>query len=114
MSVSFRSVGGVSQPVRVYRVTEHFKDSPMSRNECYRVPLVGIHPNIPKHIEGDAVAAFENRMSDEDIAKAEGVGCKCGITPRRTLEISIKIEFYLPQCSASGIDIEEITLPIKG
>src|SRR5262249_35113266 len=114
MSVSFRSVGGVSQPVRVYRVTEHFKDLSMSRNECHRVPLVGIRPDIPKHIEGDAVAAFENRMSDEDVTEAERVGCKCGVTPGRTFEVSILVEFYLPQCSASGIDIKEITIPIEG
>ena len=83
-------------PVRVHRVTEHFKDFSMSRNECHRVPLVGIHPDIPILIEGDAVAAFENRMSDEDIAEAERVGCECGITPGRTLEIPIQVEFYLP------------------
>ncbi len=61
-------ISRVSQPARVHRVTENFKDFSMPCNYCHRVPLVGIHPDIPKHIEGDAVAAFENRMSDEDIA----------------------------------------------
>ena len=51
---------------------------------------------LPIPIEGDAVAAFENRMSDEDVAEAERVGCECGVTPGRTLEISIPVEFYLP------------------
>ena len=80
----------------VHRIAEDFKDFSMSRNECHRVPLVGSHPDIPKHIEGDAVAAFENRMSDEDITEAERVGCECGVTAGRTLEISIQVEFYFP------------------
>ena len=72
------------------------KTFPSLGNECHRVPLIGIHPDIPLPIEGDAVAAFENRMSDEDIAEAERVGGECGVTAGRTFEISIPVEFYLP------------------
>ena len=81
---------------RVHRVAEHFKDFSISGNDCHRVPLVGIHPDIPIPIEGDAVAAFENRMSDKDVAEAERVGCECGVTAGRTFELSMPVEFYLP------------------
>ena len=69
---------------------------------------------FPNPIQGDAVASFENRMSDKDIAEAERVRRECGVTACRTLEISILVEFYLPKRSPSGIDIEEIALPIEG
>ena len=72
--VSFRSVGRVSQPARIHRVAEHFKDFSISGNQCDRVPLVGIHPYIALPIQGDAVASLENGMSDEDIAQTERVG----------------------------------------
>ena len=53
-------------------------------------------------------------MSDEDVAEAERVGSECGVTAGRAFEISMPVEFYLPKCSPSGIDIEEIALLIEG
>ena len=83
-------------PLRVHWIAENFKDSPIPGNQGHCVPLIGVHPDIPLPIEGDAVPAFENRMSDEDIAEAQRVVCECGVTACRTFEVSIPVEFYLP------------------
>ena len=97
----------------VDRIPENFNDFSLSGNHCYRIALIGIHPDIFLAIESYAVAALENRMSDNDIAQAQRVSRKCGVASDRTFEVSLAIEFHLPERSPSGIDIEKIALVIE-
>ena len=112
--VSVCCIRRISQTCRVHRVAEHFDYFPIFGNHCHRIPLIGIDPDIFLAIEGYAVAAFENRMSDKDIAETQRVCRECGIAADRTLEVSMPIEFNLPKRSPSSIDIEKIALLIEG
>src|SRR6478672_3892850 len=106
ITISDRGISRISKSITIYGIAKDFKDLSLFRNNCYRIALIGIDPDIFLAIEGYAVAALENRMSDKDIAEIQRVSCKCGVTPRRTPEISLPVEFDLPKRPAGGIYIE--------
>ena len=114
ITISDRGISRISKSITIYGIAKDFKDLSLFRNNCYRIALIGIDPDIFLAIEGYAVAALENRMSDKDIAETQRVCRECGIAAGRTLEVSMPIEFNLPKRSPSGVDIEKIALLIEG
>src|SRR5215471_13826054 len=63
------SVCRVSQPSRVHWVTENFRDSAIMSNHSYRIPFVGIHPDIARLIQGDAIGSLKNGVRHEDVVE---------------------------------------------
>jgi hypothetical protein len=113
ITISDRGISRISKSITIYGIAKDFKDLSLFRNNCYRIALIGIDPDIFLAIKRYTVAALENRMSDKDIAEAQRVSGKCLVASGRTFKISLSIEFDLPKRSPSGIYIEEIALLIE-
>jgi hypothetical protein len=65
--VALRRVGGISQPDRIDRIAKDLENAPVFRDNDDGVSLVGVDPDVPCHVQRDAVGSLEVRVRDQDV-----------------------------------------------
>jgi hypothetical protein len=79
-------IGPSSVGRRLGRITENLENPTLVADQSDGVPLVCVDPDVPRAVKDNAVTALENRMSNNPIARAEGIGRKRFIPARRAFE----------------------------
>ena len=77
-------------------IRENLKDYTLVADQRDGVPLVCVDPDVSDAVEDDAVTALENRVGNDDVAQAEGVGRKGLIAASRAFECAQRVKLGLP------------------
>jgi hypothetical protein len=68
MVVADRGIGRIPKPRRIDWIAEDLEYSPLLADQRNGVPFVGRDPDVLRAVEDNAVTAFKNWVSNDDIA----------------------------------------------